>query len=59
MYVPVVIGLIIIASFTVVLSVLLVKFIVDKLNIDTIIQSNFSLKEGVVFEILNQKLLTK
>ncbi len=39
----------------IVMASLFVKFIIDKLAIQNIIQSNFALKEGVVYEIL-QKL---
>ncbi len=36
----------------IVIAVLFIKFIVEKLNIKNIIQSNFSLKEGAAFKLL-------
>ncbi|MBA7516982.1 Exopolyphosphatase [subsurface metagenome] len=36
----------------IVLACLFVKFIIEKLEIDTIIQSNFSLKEGVIYQLI-------
>jgi exopolyphosphatase / guanosine-5'-triphosphate,3'-diphosphate pyrophosphatase len=39
----------------IVIATLIVKFILQKLKINRLVQSNFSLKEGVVHEILNMK----
>ena len=37
----------------IVLACHFVKFIIGKLNIRTILQSNFSLKEGAIYELIN------
>lgn len=37
----------------IVLAALFVKFIIEKLGISRIIQSNFSLKEGVIYQLIN------
>ena len=42
----------------IVVATLIVKFILQKLKITHLIQSNFALKEGVVYEILNLKTVT-
>jgi exopolyphosphatase/guanosine-5'-triphosphate,3'-diphosphate pyrophosphatase len=42
----------------IVIATLIVKFILQKLKINGLVQSNFSLKEGVVYEILNMKTVT-
>jgi len=42
----------------IVLATLIVKFILQKLKINRLIQSNFALKEGVVYEVLNMKTAT-
>jgi exopolyphosphatase / guanosine-5'-triphosphate,3'-diphosphate pyrophosphatase len=42
----------------IVIATLIVKFILQKLKINRLVQSNFSLKEGVVYEILNMKTVT-
>lgn len=39
----------------IVLACLFVKFIIEKLHITTIIQSNFSLKEGVIYQLIKNK----
>lgn len=39
----------------IVVATLIVKFIIQKLKLRRLIQSNFALKEGVVYEILNLK----
>ena len=39
----------------IVLACLFVKFIIEKLEIETIIQSNFSLKEGVIYQLIKNK----
>jgi exopolyphosphatase/guanosine-5'-triphosphate,3'-diphosphate pyrophosphatase len=42
----------------IVVATLIVKFILQKLKIHRLIQSNFALKEGVVYEVLNLKTAT-
>jgi len=42
----------------IVVATLIVKFILQKLKINRLVQSNFSLKEGVVYELLNLKTVT-
>ena len=42
----------------IVLATLIVKFILQKLKITRLVQSNFALKEGVVYELLNLKTVT-
>jgi len=42
----------------IVVATLIVKFILQKLKINHMVQSNFALKEGVVYEILNLKTVT-
>jgi exopolyphosphatase/guanosine-5'-triphosphate,3'-diphosphate pyrophosphatase len=42
----------------IVIATLIVKFILQKLKITRLIQSNFALKEGVVYEVLNMKTAT-
>ena len=37
----------------IVVATLIVKFIMQKLKLRQLIQSNFALKEGVVYELLN------
>jgi len=39
----------------IVLACLFVKFILEKLEIDTMFQSNFSLKEGVIYQMIKNK----
>ncbi len=39
----------------IVLACLFVKFIIEKLEIDTIFQSNFSLKEGFIYQMIKNK----
>jgi len=39
----------------IVVATLIVKFILQKLKIQRLVQSNFALKEGVVYELLNMK----
>ncbi|HEX2396436.1 MAG TPA: hypothetical protein VHI78_13900 [Bacteroidales bacterium] len=42
----------------IVVATLIVKFILQKLKITRLVQSNFALKEGVVYELLNLKTVT-
>jgi len=42
----------------IVVATLIVKFILQKLKINRLVQSNFSLKEGVVYELLNLKTVS-
>jgi exopolyphosphatase/guanosine-5'-triphosphate,3'-diphosphate pyrophosphatase len=42
----------------IVVATLIIKFILQKLKISTLIQSNFALKEGMVYEVLNLKTVT-
>ena len=42
----------------IVIATLIVKFILQKLKITRLVQSNFALKEGVIYEILNLKTAT-
>lgn len=42
----------------IVVATLIVKFILQKLKISRLVQSNFSLKEGVIYELLNLKTVT-
>jgi exopolyphosphatase/guanosine-5'-triphosphate,3'-diphosphate pyrophosphatase len=42
----------------IVVATLIVKFILQKLKINRLVQSNFSLKEGMVYEVLNMKAVT-
>lgn len=42
----------------IVVATLIVKFILQKLKLTRLIQSNFALKEGVIYEILNLKTVT-
>jgi exopolyphosphatase/guanosine-5'-triphosphate,3'-diphosphate pyrophosphatase len=42
----------------IVVATLIVKFILQKLKITRLIQSNFALKEGVIYEVLNLKTVT-
>lgn len=42
----------------IVVATLIVKFILQKLKINRLVQSNFALKEGVVYELLNLKTAT-
>jgi exopolyphosphatase/guanosine-5'-triphosphate,3'-diphosphate pyrophosphatase len=42
----------------IVVATLIIKFIMQKLKINHMVQSNFALKEGVVYEILNLKTVT-
>lgn len=42
----------------IVVATLIVKFLLQKLKISTLVQSNFALKEGVVYEALNLKTVT-
>ncbi len=39
----------------IVLACLFVKFIIEKLEIDTLYQSNFSLKEGVIYQLIKNR----
>jgi exopolyphosphatase/guanosine-5'-triphosphate,3'-diphosphate pyrophosphatase len=42
----------------IVIATLIVKFILQKLKLTRLVQSNFALKEGVIYEILNLKTAT-
>lgn len=42
----------------IVVATLIVKFILQKLKLQQLVQSNFALKEGVVYELLNLKTAT-
>ncbi len=42
----------------IVVAILIVKFVLQKFKLTRLIQSNFSLKEGVIFEVLNLKTAT-
>jgi exopolyphosphatase/guanosine-5'-triphosphate,3'-diphosphate pyrophosphatase len=42
----------------IVVATLIIKFILQKLKLPRLVQSNFSLKEGVVYELLNFKTVT-
>jgi exopolyphosphatase/guanosine-5'-triphosphate,3'-diphosphate pyrophosphatase len=42
----------------IVVATLIVKFVLQKLKINRLVQSNFALKEGVVYELLHMKAVT-
>ncbi|HLO58378.1 MAG TPA: hypothetical protein VK179_06525 [Bacteroidales bacterium] len=42
----------------IVLATLIVKFVLQKLKLSRLVQSNFALKEGVVYELINCKTVT-
>jgi exopolyphosphatase/guanosine-5'-triphosphate,3'-diphosphate pyrophosphatase len=42
----------------IVVATLIVKFVLQKFKLNRLIQSNFALKEGAIFEVLNLKTAT-